>query len=126
MTYNINMGINNNFNQINNFNNINGNLFINQNERISYDDRNRPGFQKMNVIFRSTHGEIITLLLNPNRTVDEMLTIYLKTINKPELIGQRYNPKFVFNAEFLYFGDKRLICQYFQKYSNPSVTVIWR
>ena len=122
MSYNINMGINNNFNQINNYSNINENILINQYEEEIYDDRNKPGFQKMNVFFQSTNEELITLILNQNRTVEEMLTIYLKTIKKPELIGQKSNPRFIYNAENLYFGDKRLIDDYILH--NSFVNVI--
>jgi hypothetical protein len=51
-----------------------------------------------------------------------MLTIYLKTIKKPELIGQNSNPRFIYNAENLYFGDKRLIDGYIRH--NSFVNVI--
>ena len=121
MSYNINMGINNNFNQINNYSNINENILNNQYEEKIYDDRNKPG-PKINVVFRNNQGKKITLILNQNRTVEEMLTIYLKTIKKPELIGQKSNPRFIYNAENLYFGDKRLIDGYILH--NSFVNVI--
>jgi V8-like Glu-specific endopeptidase len=63
------------------------------------------------------------LVFNQNRTVDEMLTIYLKTIKKPELIGQKYNPRFIYNGKVLKFGDKALISNLFTTFNG--VFVIW-
>ena len=74
--------------------------------------------------FQSNYGEIITLLLNQNRTVDEMLTIYLKTIKKPELIGHINNPRFIYNCEDIYFGDKTLILQYFKNLDFQTIKVV--
>ena len=53
-----------------------------------------------------------------------MLTFYLKTIGKPELIGKRNNPRFIYNAKDLYFLDKRLIGQFIP--SCSQINVIWK
>ena len=122
---NIKTEVNNNFNHINNFNNVNKNILIDQYEEVIYDDRNTFG-PKMNVIFENidhsgTH-KIQNLILNKNRTVDEMLKIFLKGI-KNELIVRKTEPNFSYNSEPLYFGDKTLISQKFKL--NSIIYVIW-
>ena len=114
-----NMNLNNfNIKENNYFNQINTMLFENE----IYDDRNKPGL-KINVIFKDQCDNQTVLVFNQNRTVDEMLTIYLKTIKKPELIGQKYNPRFIYNGKVLKFGDKALISNLFTTFNG--VFVIW-
>ena len=61
--------------------------------------------------------------MNKNATVDEMLTNYLKAINKPELICNKNNPRFVFNTKELLFGDITPISSNFNNFS--IITVLW-
>ena len=78
--------------------------------------------QKVNVIFEDAHQKV-ALTLNKNATVDEMLTNYLKAINKPELIGNKNNPRFLFNTKELLFGDITPISSNFNNFS--IITVLW-
>jgi len=115
---NNNVNIQNNYENynkmyINNFN-IEENNYFNQLNNIKfetdiYDDRNKPGQIKINVNFKNNYGQITNLIFNPNRTVDEMLTAYLKKIKRPELIGKKHNPRFIYNLKDLLFGDKTLL-----------------
>ena len=113
---NFNIGENNYFNK---FNNI-------KFEDDIYDDRNKPGQKKFNVYFRNNLGQTISLIFNPNRTVDEILTAYLKKIKKQKFNSQKDNPKFLFNGKLLYFGDKTVISNLFKCNKFQSqITVIW-
>ena len=75
-------------------------------------------------MFESTENKI-NLILNENRTINEMLSIYLKIIKKPDLVEQKYNPRFIFSGKDLTFEDKTLMSQFFNIYSHPKITVVW-
>ena len=110
----------------NNFN-IEENNYFNQLNNIEFedgvcDDRNKPG-PKYNVIFQDTAHNCTSVILNSNRTVNEMLIAYLKKIKKSELIDKIL---FLYNAEKLYFGNKTLISNLFERKKNPNLTVIWQ
>ena len=130
--HNNNINIQNNYENFNNipFNNFNigeNNYFNNiKFEEDIYDDRNKPGQKKFNVYFKNNLGQTIPLIFNPNRTVDEILTAYLKKIKKQKFNGQKDNPKFLFNGKLLYFGDKTVISNLFKCNKFQSqITVIW-
>ncbi len=53
-----------------------------------------------------------------------MLIIYFQTIKKPEFIGQRNSPTFLYNGNTIHFGDKTLIGKYFKSF-YPIIKVIW-
>ena len=130
---NVNIHNNDNYNNmnLNNFN-IEGNNFLNQLNNIKfddeiYDDGKKPGL-KYSVIFKNQFDNKNVLLLKGNRTVDEMLTAFLKKIKKPEFIGQKndpYSPIFIYNNSTLSFGDKTLILKLF-KSLNPIIIVLWQ
>ena len=133
--HNNNINIQNNYENFNNipFNNFNigENNYFNKFNNIKfeddiYDDRNKPGQKKINVYFKNNLGQTIPLIFNPNRTVDEILTAYLKKIKKQKFNGQKDNPKFLFNGKYLYFGDKTVISNLFKFNKFQSqITVIW-
>ena len=122
---NNNFNIQNNYEKynkmpINNFN-IEENNYFNQLNNIKfeddiYDDRNKPG-KKINVIFIDLNNYKTVLILDPNRTVDEMLTAYLKKIKSPEFNGKKNNLRFIYDSKDLLFGDKTLL---------SNLTYSWR
>jgi len=115
MTFNnFNIGENNYFNQLNNI----------KFEDDIYDDWNKAEL-KYNVVFIDNISNRNNLVLNPNTTVDEMLTAYLKKIKKPELIGQKCNPRFIYNAQDLFFGDKTPILNIFKSLYLIKITTVW-
>ena len=101
---NINIGINNCFNQINNFSEYKANLVFNELENPFYYETNKPG-PLYTVVFKDNLGKTTSLILNPNRTVAEMLYIYLKKIGKSEMFGKVENIEFIYNSEKLNFSD---------------------
>ena len=133
ISYN-NANIQNNYENDNNINLINFNIEENNNfnqlnsikfEDEIYDDGNKPG-QKFSVIFKNQFAKKTVLLLIPNRTIDEMLTAYLKKIKKPEFIGRKhdpYSPRFIYNNNTLSFGDKTKILKLFKWSLHPTIFV---
>ena len=119
---NINIEDSNCFKKIINFNEGYGIIFINKFEDNIYDDINKP-ILKINVIIDDNHQKI-PFILNNNRTVDEILSNYLKTIKKLELIEQNNKIDFIFNGKALYFGDKTPI-YYYSHYSFSKIIISW-
>jgi len=112
----------NQYSVINNISNNNADI------QNNFENYNNMTFNNFNIGENNYLNQlnINNLVLNPNTTVDEMLTVYLKKIKKPELIGQKANPRFLYNAMTLYFGDKTPILNIFKSvYLNQKIIVEW-
>ena len=124
----------NNFN--NSFNNFpfneqmkmnNCNLFNNNNfyNKFNTKENNNLQFKKMNIIFKSTRGNIKNIICDDGTTVNEVLEIFLKSIGKPEFINKE-SVNYICNTgtinghpHSLKFGDEIKIEDYFiEKYFN--------
>ena len=121
---NINIGINNCFNQINNFSEYNANLVFNELENPFYYETNKPG-PLTTVFFQDNLGKKTSLILNPNKTVAEMLYIYLKKIGKSEMFGKVENIEFIYNSEKLNFSDSTPLYK-FLGYTIALIKVSWK
>ena len=121
---NINIGINNCFNQINNFSEYNANLVFNELENPFYYETNKPG-PLATVFFKDNFGKATSLILNPNKTVAEMLYIYLKKIGKSEMFGKVENIEFIYNSEKLNFSDSTPLYK-FLGYTIALIKVSWK
>ena len=125
---NINIGINNCFNQINNFSEYNANLVFNELENPFYYETNKPG-PLTTVFFQENFGKktsLISLILNPNTTVAEMLYIYLKKIGKSEMFGKVENIEFIYNSEKLNFSDSTPLYKFIGFRNNTLIKVSWK
>ena len=120
---NINIGINNCFNQINNFSEYNANLVFNELENPFYYETNKPG-PLYTVVFKDNLGKATSLILNPNKTVAEMLYIYLKKIGKSEMFGKVENIEFIYNSEKLNFSDSTPLYKLLRY--NTFIKVSWK
>ena len=106
---------NNNF--IQNFN-MNNNIFPGNN--MMFNDNNIP---KMNIEFKTTKGIRINIEVKYGTTIAELLAIYLKKIERPELIGKSDKIAFLFNVCLLRYGDITPIEQFFKNSTNPKIVV---
>ena len=61
---------------------------------------------KFNVYFRNNLGQTISLIFNPNRTVDEILTAYLKKIKKQNLMVKKTILNFYLMVNFYFLEIK--------------------
>ena len=78
----------------------------------------------MKVIFQTVQGDIQELYVNNDVTIDELLKKYLKSIGRPDLIGDKNNTIcFIFNAIKLKFGDKTTVEKFFKYVNIPKVIV---
>ena len=78
---------------------------------------------KINVIFSTTKGRTDNLCFKYGTTIDEILKIYLKRVNREELIGRYDKICFLVNAQQIKFGDKTPVEKLFKLNRNPKVVV---
>ena len=98
-------------------------MAMNEDNNSSNDGDNIQG-PKMNVVFNTTQGMARNLVLPLGTTVEQALEKYLKSVGKPELIGNQDGKIcFLFNAAKLKFGDKTPIEKFFKGSVNPKVVV---
>ena len=79
--------------------------------------------EKMNIIFKTTKGNVNTLVFDYGTTIDEILKKYLNEIGRPDLINNKNKIFFVYNACQLRFGDKTKIEDYFPKGRTINIIV---
>ena len=82
-----------------------------------------PG-PKMNIVFSEVFRRVKNILtLNYGTTIDQMLIIYLRIIDKEYLYNENYRICFIFNAKKIEFGDKTPIEIFFKYCFVPKITV---
>ena len=77
---------------------------------------------KISVIFKTTRGNINSIIVNYGTTINDTLGKYLKRVGRPDLIGT-HELCFLFNARQLKFGDKTNVESFFKFVQNPKVVV---
>ena len=124
-----NMMMNPMMNNINNFqmpimmmNNINGN-FMNMNLNENNLNINNSEIQKMKVIFTTTKGIITPIPIDCEKTVDQLLKIYLTRVDKLDLYHKPQDVCFLYNAVKIGYGDQTKLKDFFKYQSNPKITV---
>ena len=96
-----------------NLNNINNNM----------NNMGIPQVQgKMNVVFKATNGNIKNIQADIGITVGQLITLYLKRMDREYLIGNEKDICFIYDATKLKYNDSRRIEQVF-KFVNPCIMV---
>ena len=72
-------------------------------------------------IFITTTQLKFEIFIEKDKTIDELIKLYFKEINHPELYGDS-SILFLYNGEIIKKGSKRLIKDYFKK--NQINTII--
>ena len=111
---------------------FNNNMFymnqFNQNQQMQpqYNNNNNFGLSdKINVRFKTTYQTITNLVLDKDTTIDEMLTMYLKRVMRPELVNNIEGKiQFLYSASSLFFGDKRTVKEVFMNGIGGDVIVM--
>ena len=83
----------------------------------------KPG-PKMNITFKTIQGKVHNIIVNFETTIDQLLRIYLKRINRVELIKGNNNICFLWRAYRLKFWDKSKIFHFFEYCRNPIIVVV--
>ena len=96
-----------------NMNNINNNM----------NNMGMPQVQgKMNIVFKATNGNIKNIQADIGMTVGQLIILYLKRMDRENLIGNEKDICFLYDATKLKYNDNRRIEQVF-KFVNPCVMV---
>ena len=98
----------NNMNNMNNMNQMN----------------NMPQFDvdKINVVFKLTNGSIKIVTISLDKTVGELICIFLKKMGSEELIGNTKDICFLNNATKIKYDDQRKVRDVFNAI-NPTIIV---
>ena len=85
----------------------------NQNANQLQGTVNFSGGRKVNLLFRTTKGMKINMMIDFGKTVREMIEIYFKRVEKPDLINRPQDICFIFNAKRIDFNEQRKVEDYF-------------
>ena len=100
-----------NSNNMNNMNNMNQ-----MNNMQQYD------VDKINVVFKLTNGSIKIVTISLDKTVGELICIFLKKMGSEELIGNTKDICFLNNATKIKYDDQRKVRDVFNAI-NPTIIV---
>ena len=95
---------------MNNLNNMNNNMNMQQS----------PG--KMNVVFKTTNGNIKNVQIDIGKTIGELIILYLKRMDRENLIGNERDICFLYDATKLKYNYNRRVEQVF-RFVNPCIMV---
>ena len=96
-----------------NANNINNNM-------NNMNTPQTPG--KLNIVFKTTGGAMTNIPVELGTTVGQLLALYLRRMDRENLIGNEKDICFLYDAAKLKFNDNRKIEQVF-RFTSPSVMV---
>ena len=116
---------------MNNNNNIFGALIIDNKfgkpikNNIFIQDKNNFNneINTKKVCFKTLEGDKKIFTLDSETTVGDMLKLYLKEINRLDLINSQKKILFLFNSYSLSFDDKTKIGKFFKGILKPSIIV---
>jgi len=98
------------------------NMAMKENE-VTQENSNDGG-NKVNCVFKTTQGVVSNVLVEGNKTMGELLKIYLKRMGKEELIGKKdVGVCFLYNATKIEFSNKTTIEDFFHFTPNPTLIV---
>ena len=98
------------------------NMAMKENEAIQ---ENAPDAgNKINCVFKTTQGVVSNVSVEGNKTMGELLKIYLKRMGKEELIGKKdMGVCSLYNATKIDFSNKTTIEDFFHLTPNPTLIV---
>ena len=99
-----------------NSNNMNMNNMNQMNNMQQYD------VDKINVVFKLTNGSIKIVTISLDKTVGELICIFLKKMGSEELIGNTKDICFLNNATKIKYDDQRKVRDVFNAI-NPTIIV---
>ena len=74
--------------------------------------------------FKTTYGDIFQVIINPQKTLGDLLLKYLMEIFHYELIDRNDKIQFLYHAKRIKFEDKKNIGQFFLNDYNPQILVM--
>ena len=78
---------------------------------------------KTNIIFKTTRGTALNIIIDYEKTVRELIQLYFKRLGKPELYDRPSDIYFLFNANRLNYSDQTSVKKFFSSASYPMIMV---
>ena len=69
---------------------------------------------KINVIFTTTRGVIVTINIPYGKTVHDLIKLYFMRVNNEELMNRPNDIYFIYNATKINFNDKTKVEKFFR------------
>ena len=77
---------------------------------------------KINILFRTGNGSNINIIIDIEKTINELIQTFLQRIKRPELFGKEKSLYFIYNASRINHNDTKKIKDVFH-YSQPIIYV---
>jgi hypothetical protein len=97
-------------------------ITINQSQ-VNKKNNLSPQTNNFNCIFKTTQGVITNISINREKTMEELIQLYLKKIGKYKLNNYQNDIFLVFNAQKISLNDKRTVKEFFHNTINPIIMV---
>ena len=80
-----------------------GNTNIKQKNKVENEVR------KINVLFRTGNGVNVNVIIDADKTMSDLISLFLKKVGKPELFGKEQDVYFIYNgAKFKHINEEPL------------------
>ena len=88
--------------------------------------------KRINIIFRTTQGLTTNISFNENGSIGDLIKLYLKTVDRPDLISSLMKGDknlvdkklvFLWNANILDINDTKKVKDFFKGVNNPRIVV---
>ena len=102
---------------------MNNNILNDDDWRKIYNttvERNFNAFDKMNVVFKTSRGLRINIIIDPDKTISDLIRIFFMRVDREELF-QRNDIIFIYNAQKLEYNDNTRVRDYFRIYFHPVI-----
>ena len=91
------------------------------NRTFPFPSMEEKNTRKRNIIFRTNKGRTNNIIIEEDKTIQDLFIIYFKKINKPELINRERDIYFIYNASKIDIHEKRTVGEYFKFSLQPII-----
>jgi surface protein len=92
-------------------------------EEYEYEPKIKNGTPKVYIILMTTSQRKIKILINPDKSMSELIKFYFESIKRPELFGDP-SIRFIMNAQLIFSDSKGLIKDYINNKNEINTIVI--
>ena len=82
-----------------------------------------PSGNKINCIFNTSTGNTFAILIDYGKTIKELITVFFKRVNKPELFNRTEDICFLYNANKININSQEKVENYFGFNGTPRISV---
>ena len=92
-------------------------------EVYEYGSKGNIGSSKIEILFMTTLQRKTKIIIDPNKSMNDLIKFYLEKVEKPELFGDP-SIGFIKNAVAISHDSKDLIKKYIKKNDNPPIILV--